>query len=406
MDKPKHQRYIRRASAIILIASILLLYWRCVPTLKLGVNCVTGFNYQIYKYFSDLYFLGLNPYEAKELQTYSLATEFKRPAYLDFSGAQLAVYVLCNYISRNTRYNGFLICNYVLLVVIVCVVWRLTSMGEVLIKEQIYFTCLFSVAPAFFQRVCYPEYQDKAVFLLAPLLVWYFWHISVYLAFFTCGLMAGWLGTPLTLLPILAIQATRVLRNSTSGNGLSNQLVRALSMNFLAAILGFGIALAPFFPDALLGWKRRFIVEGQGLSWFSIWYCLGGMHFQGLNGLTVGLLSLAVALGQLMGRLQFKTAIILESSFCFVFALTGVPQRLIPQLVLMVLMFQSPVLRGVYFGLAFVYLCLEGGYFNQYPSKETVMLESAVFNLPVVLGYFLALWDIRKTRQQPLAECR
>lgn len=379
------------ASTCILIIALLL----CVgAALLLHVRGVNGFNYRIYNYFSSLYFFGKDPYKAPDVKVDDVRKSFRRPSYLDYTGLQLTIYNICYAVKRYVwwRLDGFVIYSLSIFILTFVTLYLLHQRG-LLDTWDMSLTYLLLFNPYLWHVLFFRSYEDKAIFLLIPpLLILLAATASEFWSFFVAGLLTGWLGVPVLLLPLMLIDAHRHIAPG-------RKFVRCFQLVGVF-LLGCCLALIPFFPDALEGWKRRSLLEGARLPyWFSFWNLFGPYYFANLNKLTIAVVALAIYGARFLNRLSFRASLVLLVLVPMFFSITMGSQRIVPIYAIMLLGMESRRSKISYVVLLSTILCVFLGldimrsFFMGYPKGLGELVKPMMLLSPGVLASVFILKD-------------
>ena len=327
---------------------------------------------------------------------------FKRPAYLDYTGLQLAVYNVCYAVPILvwSGLDGFVLYSAVLWALAALCVYRLYLDNQIK-RAHYYWFFAFLFAPYLWYVLFVRSYEDKALYLLLPAAVMLAYQRSPALAGALVGVLTGLIGVPIFVVPILLLFAIRqgeTKRESTA-------LVMKVAAMFVVGLL---VSMVPFFPESLVGWERRSALEASQPFWFSGWLVLGDIYFAGLNKLTILALSIAVYLLYGTRRLTFNAALVLLVTFPLFFSVTMNSQRIVPLMVVLVLGFST--MRGLAMYavpsfvllLVFAYLDLVHKTFATYPDTFAVP-KSILLLFPCLLGYVLIAIESFTNRIAPAA---
>ena len=353
----------------------------------------SGFNYNIYKYFSKLYWQGENPYRPPAVTIHGVDDSFREPRYLDYSGAQLVIYNAAAYVSDRYGVQGLVIYSLLMLFFALVLAYRL-SVLEVLSLQEYTLLTILVFSPYLWYRLFFYSYEDKAFYILLPLAVLYTRAKSYNAAGLLLGVAAGLSGFAGALFPLLALD---ILLDPTQHPTTRR---RALLTATGFALLGGVLTMLPFFPDSLLGWRRRAILESGFPVWYSSLNLLDGLYFPGLNTVFILTGCLLVYGFFAVRRLEFKPAVILVMSFFFVFSVQMGAQRIVPFVVVLVMAFRHRLPRLAYFAVAFmlllVFLFLDRSqaFFQVYPRTLAIaQIKSIILLSPMILGYLLIVLD-------------
>lgn len=358
-----------------------------------------GFNYSAYNYFSGLYWQGENPYQAPNV-TVTEAESFRRPSYLDYTGAQLLVYNVCTYVSIHFGVDGFVLYSLFLLLLALILAYRLAVMEVLNWQEYLLFLALI-LSPYLWHVLLFFSYEDKVLYILLPLAVLYTHSKSVKATGWLIGLATGLIGIAVALYPLLGLS---ILCDTAQAQSARYKTLITVTGCLL---VGCATTLVPFFPDSMLGWQRRAILESSAPFWFSFWTLIDPLYVSGLNKIFIVLACLVVYWLFAVGRLEFKAAIILVLSSFFTFSVTMGPQRIMPFVVMLAIAFRHPLPRMVYCGVAFTligifwFLDKSNGFFQTYPASLAIAQGKSLLLLsPILLGYSLVSWDnIKSTKE-------
>jgi MFS family permease len=376
-----------KKETIVVVAAVMVLG---VMAAVIHLRGVYGFNYNIYSYFSELYFKGVDPYHPPVVPERDINDSFRRPTYLDYTGLQLAVYNLC-YLVRHRiweRLDGYVLYSLAL--------WLLTVLGAYELRRRacitptqffVFIGMLF--APYLWYVLFFRFYEDKAIYLLLPVAILLLHDWSPRWAAGMLGVLTGLAGVPALVLPVLLlcfVHKTGSLRQSFHG----------MMKIVIFFGIGFVLSMVPFFPDSILGWVRRSALESGPPMWFSGWHILGNSYFSGLNNLTILITCCLVYLLYGTRWITLNASVTVLLTLPLFFSITIGSQRIMPAVATMVLAFTTRRWLMTYAVMAysllllFFWLDVSRGTFTDYPVHHTVV-KSAVLLIPCALGYGLLL---------------
>jgi hypothetical protein len=383
---------VRRGLILVLhVMALGFMAWKYAEVSRHGVG---GFNLRLYRYLVHLDSVGVSPFRGPAAASTDPDDSFRDPRYADVTGLQVWVYRGLVAFEARTGVDGFVAGSFVMLYAALAVVTWLAWRRRLGLRTFVLFVLLF-LSRGLWYRLFERSYEDKALYLLVPVLLY---AVSLGAGLCATAALAG-IGTALVGIPAFLFAA--VLLDHASGTPTRGRReIVVASILFLAA---FALGMIPYFPESLTGWRHRFELEASPTPiWFSIWQLLPAYPAHLNRAVILGCTGLTTY-ALFRRRLDLLAGLVLIQSYFFVFSITAGGQRVIPSLILLVLAFdRSPGRSAVFAAAGLVFLNLEHRWFNQWPrTPPAAALQAAALHAPMLLAYALLAVPALARRVRP-----
>ncbi len=313
-----------------------------------------GFNRQVYIHFAELQLDGVDPYHPPADPVGAVYEPSHDPYYLAYSGLSHGVFVTATWIWRQTRLNALVLYSLALFALTLLVLDRLRATGEIS-ASQFRWTALLTLSPPTWDFLFRLSFEDKMQWPLAILLFVLWRKRHPLRAAVTVGFFTGWIGLPGLFAPLLLIDAWREERDAASQ-------WRRIAM--IGAVGGgaFAIAMLPFFPASLGGWKTRAMIDNGPALWDSPWRVIGARYVPGMNKVALLLVSFITWRQYATDRWNAAESALALMCGAFLTSILVGPQHVIPLAMLVPLAVRDTRVRGpVAFGILAIELSWEFG---------------------------------------------
>ncbi len=358
-----------------------------------------GFNYKIYTYNASLTLNGQQAFgRTPSVPEGKYGVSPLNSRYLDYTGAQHLLYVVLEAINLsylNQNLSGFGFQLWILLnavTIILLINYMGDSNDESFNVHKICAIIIFTFCPVNLFYIIISSWEDKLIFLLLPLLLFFLIERKKYkLASLLIGITVSFNGLLILFIPIYLIFLFRKANSE-------------LWINLGLIISGAALAFIPFFPESFKGWINR--VNRTDLSvpfWYSIYSFLpAGSYSPLINKLIIIFASLITYILYFSKRINLIDSLIISVFIIIILNPYNAISRVIP-LILLLAYFTPDMKKYNWLILAaslFLYFLIDNGYMT--PTVNTANI--AVFYIPLlysVLTYIYKRFIQQRSKSIP-----
>jgi len=344
-----------------------------------------GYNYKIYSYNAHLTLTGQKAFDRENVNS-SFNQEnsyFHDAKYLDYTGAQHLLYVLIEYLNLshlNSKLYGFgfqiwTIINFS--TILLLIFYLNNSLSQEMNAPMVFSIIMITFFPVFPFYMIISSWQDKLIFLLIPLLLLFLIQSKkIKLTSFSIGFTAAFNGLTIFFIPLYLIFLFREVKKD-------------FWLNVMLIFAGIFVALVPFFPESISGWKYRLIrLNSDKPFWFSFYSLFNNSFYSPiLNKLIMVFVCLVTILLYKIKKINLVDSLIISISIIIMISPFNDVARVIPIILLVTLL--TPNISNynwlTLILLLFLFFSFDTGYITPIVNNDNTIL----FYSPVLYSYIL-----------------